>query len=137
MAALGMSARPPLERVLDAPVPDALEVYGEEVDGDLFGNRVDDLVAAGCRGALALRSRTTVDNALKAHPDFDFVDDPIAAVQDADLLLHPPSGRSCPTLPRTASPPATGTPRVIDARGTLNASTWCDAGWTVRALRRP
>ena len=31
----------------------------------------------------------------------------------------------------------TSTPRVIDSRGTLNAGTWRDAGWTVRALGRP
>lgn len=49
MVALRSAARawPPLERLLDAPVPDALEVSGEEVD-DLFGDAVDDLVAAGC-----------------------------------------------------------------------------------------
>jgi len=29
-----------------------------------------------------------LDNARKAQPDLDYVDDPIAAVQDADLLLH-------------------------------------------------
>ncbi|WP_256726292.1 DEAD/DEAH box helicase [Streptomyces sp. MNU77] len=37
----------PLERLLDAAVPDALEVRAEEVD-DLFGDAVDDLIAAGC-----------------------------------------------------------------------------------------
>ncbi|MFJ9574553.1 DEAD/DEAH box helicase [Streptomyces bacillaris] len=49
MVALRSAARawPPLERLLEAPVPDALEVSGDEVD-DLFGDAVDDLVAAGC-----------------------------------------------------------------------------------------
>ncbi|MEU6825571.1 6-carboxytetrahydropterin synthase [Streptomyces atriruber] len=29
-----------------------------------------------------------LDNACKTHPDLDYIDDPIAAVQDADFLLH-------------------------------------------------
>ncbi|WP_406145186.1 hypothetical protein [Streptomyces anulatus] len=28
-------------------------------------------------------------------------------------------------------------PKVIDGRGTLNADTWREAGWTFRALGRP
>ncbi|MEU9602528.1 DEAD/DEAH box helicase [Streptomyces sp. NPDC048109] len=49
MVALRSAARawPPLERLLEAPAPDAPEVSGDEVD-DLFGDAVDDLVTAGC-----------------------------------------------------------------------------------------
>ncbi|MFJ8803074.1 hypothetical protein [Streptomyces sp. NPDC102487] len=30
----------------------------------------------------------TLDNARKIYPELDYIDDPIAAVQDADLLLQ-------------------------------------------------
>ncbi|MGQ4360080.1 hypothetical protein [Streptomyces sp. SAS_272] len=50
-----------------------------------------------------------------------------------------PGCRSCSSAridpPRVAA--RTATPRVIDGGGTLNAGTWRDAGWTVRALGRP
>ncbi len=65
------------------------------------------------------------------------VDDPITAVQDADLLLHftewPQFFHIDPHLLAARA----NTPRVIDERGTLNTDTWHDAGWIVRARGRP
>ncbi|MFF1378034.1 UDP-glucose dehydrogenase family protein [Streptomyces sp. NPDC058308] len=78
-----------------------------------------------------------LDNARKTHPELDYIDDPIVAVQDSDLLLHltewPQYSHVDPH--RIASRAAS--PKVIDGRGTLNTETWREAGWTVRSLGRP
>ncbi|MET9566295.1 hypothetical protein [Streptomyces tauricus] len=56
-----------------------------------------------------------LDNARKLHPELDYADDPIAAVQDADLLLHltewPQFSHIAPPptpQPRTSSTAAAG-----------------------------
>ncbi|MFF1716287.1 UDP-glucose dehydrogenase family protein [Streptomyces sp. NPDC058268] len=79
----------------------------------------------------------SLDNARKMHPELDYIDDPIVAVQDADLLLHltewPQYSHIDPH--RLASHAASL--RVIDGRGTLTADRWREAGWTFRAFGRP
>ncbi|WP_128819336.1 UDP-glucose dehydrogenase family protein [Streptomyces sp. S063] len=77
-----------------------------------------------------------LDNARKAHPELDYLDDSIAAVQDADLLLHLTEWPQYSHIdPHSLAARATS-PKVIDGRGTLNADTWREAGWTFRALGR-
>ncbi|QKZ17033.1 UDP-glucose dehydrogenase family protein [Streptomyces chartreusis] len=78
-----------------------------------------------------------LDNARKTHPELDYVNDPIAAVQDADLLLHLTEWPQFSHVDPARLAARTATPRVIDGRGTLNQITWREAGWTVRALGRP
>ncbi|MGW3333078.1 UDP-glucose dehydrogenase family protein [Streptomyces rubiginosohelvolus] len=77
-----------------------------------------------------------LDNARKAHPELDYLDDSIAAVQDTDLLLHLTEWAQYSHIdPHSIAARATS-PKVIDGRGTLNADTWREAGWTFRALGR-
>lgn len=87
--------------------------------------------------AVTVTDPQAVDNARKQHPELDYIDDPIAAVQDADLLLHltewPQFSHVDPH--RLASHAAS--PKIIDGRGTLDTETWRAAGWTVRSLGRP
>ncbi|MEU8645916.1 UDP-glucose/GDP-mannose dehydrogenase family protein [Streptomyces sp. NPDC048674] len=78
-----------------------------------------------------------LDNARKTHPELDYFDDPIGAVQDADLLLHLTEWPQYSHIDLHRLAARTATPCVIDGRGTLNTDTWRDAGWTVRALGRP
>ncbi|MBB5934447.1 UDP-glucose dehydrogenase family protein [Streptomyces zagrosensis] len=78
-----------------------------------------------------------LDNARKTHPELDYTDDPIAAVQDADLLLHLTEWPQFTHIAPHRLAHRTATPKVIDGRGTLDADTWRKAGWTVRALNRP
>ncbi|MFJ8803085.1 UDP-glucose dehydrogenase family protein [Streptomyces sp. NPDC102487] len=78
-----------------------------------------------------------LDNARKTHPELDYLDDPIAAVQDADLLLHLTEWPQYSHIEPHRLAARTATPCVIDGRGTLNTDTWRDAGWTVLALGRP
>ncbi|MDQ0605759.1 UDPglucose 6-dehydrogenase [Streptomyces canus] len=78
-----------------------------------------------------------LDNARKLHPELDYVDDPTAAVQDADLLLHLTEWPQFPRIDPHRLAARTATPKVIDGRGTLDPAAWHEAGWTFRALGRP
>jgi UDPglucose 6-dehydrogenase len=78
-----------------------------------------------------------LDNARKVHPELDYLDDPIAAVQDADLLLHLTEWPQYSHVNPHRLAARAATPRVIDGRGTLTADRWRAAGWTFRALGRP
>ncbi|WP_306190774.1 UDP-glucose/GDP-mannose dehydrogenase family protein [Streptomyces sp. MK5] len=77
-----------------------------------------------------------LDNARKRHPELDYVDDPIAAVEGAHLLLHLTEWPLYSRLDPDRLAARTSTPKVIDGRGTLDAETWRRAGWTFRALGR-
>ncbi|MGP4052889.1 UDP-glucose dehydrogenase family protein [Streptomyces sp. 2A115] len=78
-----------------------------------------------------------LDNARKLHPELGYVDDPITAVQDADLLLHLTEWPQYSHVDPHRLAARTTTPKVIDGRGTLNPAIWREAGWTFRALGRP
>ncbi|WP_331740803.1 UDP-glucose/GDP-mannose dehydrogenase family protein (plasmid) [Streptomyces cyaneofuscatus] len=77
-----------------------------------------------------------LDNARKLHPELDYVEDPIAAAEDADLVLHLTEWHQFSTIdPKRLATPTTGH-KVIDARGTLNTDHWREAGWIIRTLGR-
>ncbi|MFD5696438.1 UDP-glucose dehydrogenase family protein [Streptomyces lasiicapitis] len=78
-----------------------------------------------------------LDNARKMHPELDYIDDPIAAVQDADLLLHLTEWAEFGHIDPHHLARRPAQTLVIDGRGTLNADTWRQAGWTYRTLGRP
>nr|AHE39008.1 UDP-glucose 6-dehydrogenase [Streptomyces sp. FR1]AHE39506.1 UDP-glucose 6-dehydrogenase [Streptomyces sp. F2] len=104
-----------------------VDLAREQLDGNLAGKRItiwgaafkpdtDDIrespALAVAQKLHELGATVTVtdpqalDNARKAHPDLDYVDDPIAAVQDADLLLHLTEWPQFSQIDRPASPPA-------------------------------
>ncbi|MET8438763.1 nucleotide sugar dehydrogenase [Streptomyces sp900116325] len=134
-----------------------VDLARQKLDGNLMGKRVtvwgaafkpntDDIrdspVLAVAQKLHELGATVTVtdpqalDNARKTHPELDYADDPIAAVHDADLLLHLTEwAQSSHVDPHRLAARATQA-QVIDGPGTLNASTWRDAGWTFRAFGR-
>ncbi|MGX8910209.1 UDP binding domain-containing protein [Streptomyces netropsis] len=75
-----------------------------------------------------------LDNARKPHPDLDYVEDPIAAAEDADLLLHLTEWPQFAHIDPNRLATRTTSPKVIDARGTLNTDQWRKAGWITRTL---
>lgn len=135
-----------------------IDLAREQLGGDLMGKRItvwgaafkpntDDIrdspALAVAQKLHELGATVTVtdpkalDNARKLHPELDYVEDPIAAVQDADLLLHLTEWAEFGHIDphRLAHRPTQ--PLVIDGRGALNPDTWRQAGWTYRALGRP
>ncbi|MFJ5635176.1 UDP binding domain-containing protein [Streptomyces goshikiensis] len=79
----------------------------------------------------------TLDNARKLHLALAYADGPIAAAQDADLLQHLTEWPACRHIDPVRFAARVTNPKVIDARGILNADDWRDAGWIYRALGRP
>ncbi|WP_059009372.1 UDP-glucose dehydrogenase family protein [Streptomyces specialis] len=78
-----------------------------------------------------------LDNARKAHPELHYIDDPIAAVDGADLLLHLTEWAVFADIdPRRLAMHAAAL-KVIDGRGALDADRWSAAGWVYRALGLP
>ncbi|WP_308295035.1 UDP binding domain-containing protein [Streptomyces sp. Tu10] len=69
-----------------------------------------------------------LDNARKLHPELDYVEDPIAAVDDADLLLHLTEWHQFSAIAPKRLATRTTAPKVIDARGTLNTDLSRKAG---------
>jgi UDPglucose 6-dehydrogenase len=135
-----------------------VDLAREQCDGDLTGKRItiwgaafkpntDDIrdspALAVAQKLHELGATVTVadpkalDNARKLHPELDYAEDPIAAVQDADLLLHLTEWPQFSHIDPHRLATRTSTPKIIDGRGTLNPDTWRDAGWTCRTLGRP
>ncbi|MEV6584049.1 UDP-glucose/GDP-mannose dehydrogenase family protein [Streptomyces sp. NPDC051582] len=134
-----------------------IDLAREELGGDLRGKRVtvwgaafkpetDDIrdspalaVAQALHdlgAAVTVTDPKALDNARKLHPELDYVEDPMAAVDDADLLLHLTEWHQYSTIDPKRLATRTTSPKVIDARGTLNTDQWRDAGWITRALGR-
>ncbi|KJY16235.1 UDP-glucose 6-dehydrogenase, partial [Streptomyces sp. NRRL S-444] len=78
-----------------------------------------------------------LDNARKAHPQLDHIEDPVAAAQDADLLLHLTEWTHYTHIDPKRLATLTHTPKVIDARGTPHTDQWRTAGWLTCTLGRP
>ncbi|QKW44256.1 UDP-glucose dehydrogenase family protein [Streptomyces microflavus] len=77
-----------------------------------------------------------LDNARKVHPVLTYVDDPIAAAQGADLLLHLTEWPEFSHVDPGQLARRVADAKVIDGRGTLDVDAWRAAGWTVRVLGR-
>ncbi|MFF1460549.1 UDP-glucose dehydrogenase family protein [Streptomyces sp. NPDC058330] len=135
-----------------------IDLAREELDPDLRGKRItvwgaafkpetDDVrdspalavaQALHCLGAtVTVTDPKALDNARKLHPELDYVDDPIAAAQGSDLLLHLTEWPQFSHVDPHRLANRVTSPKVIDGRGTLNPDRWREAGWTVRALGRP
>ncbi|MEU7648829.1 UDP-glucose dehydrogenase family protein [Streptomyces huasconensis] len=90
----------------------------------------------GLGATVTVTDPKALDNARKLHPGLDYAEDPIAAAEDADLLLHLTEWpQFSPIDPRRLAA-RTRNPKVIDARGTLDTAQWRDAGWAIRCLGR-
>ncbi|MET7622377.1 UDP binding domain-containing protein [Streptomyces sp. NPDC005408] len=75
-----------------------------------------------------------LDNARKLYPELDYIEDPIAAVQHADLLLHLTDWPQFNHIdPHRLATRDTHLMTVIDGTGTLNRDTWLEAGWIYHA----
>ncbi|MFD7854244.1 UDP-glucose dehydrogenase family protein [Streptomyces microflavus] len=77
-----------------------------------------------------------LDNARKVHPVLAYVDDPIAAAQGADLLLHLTEWPEFSHVDPEQLARRVADAKVVDGRGTLDVDAWRAAGWTVRVLGR-
>ncbi|MGA5824157.1 UDP-glucose dehydrogenase family protein [Kitasatospora sp. NPDC094028] len=119
IAAWGAAFKAHTDDIRDSPalaVADALQRAGAEV---------------------TVHDPAAMENARRAYPQLDYADDPTQAVTGAGLLLHLTDWPQYSDTDPEDLARHIAVPKVIDARGTLNASHWRAAGWTFRALGRP
>ncbi|WP_392672020.1 UDP-glucose dehydrogenase family protein [Streptomyces sp. LN785] len=135
-----------------------VEIVREQCDGTVAGRRITVWGAAFSPGtddirdspALAvaqalhrLGARVTVtdpralDNTRKARPELSCADDPVAAAEGAEVLLHLTEWPQFAALDPARIAARVARPVLVDGRGTLDADRWRAAGWTVRAPGRP
>ncbi|MEW1614781.1 MULTISPECIES: UDP-glucose/GDP-mannose dehydrogenase family protein [unclassified Streptomyces] len=135
-----------------------IDLAREELGSDLRGKRIavwgaafkpetDDIrdspalavaqTLHGLGAAITVTDPKALDNARKVHPDLDYVEDPIAAVDDADLLLHLTEWHQFSAIDPKPLTTRASRSKVIDARGTLDTGQWREAGWIIRTLGRP
>ncbi|WP_369184055.1 UDP-glucose/GDP-mannose dehydrogenase family protein [Streptomyces sp. Y1] len=95
----------------------------------------DTLQRAGAE--VTVHDPAAMENARRAYPRLDYADDPATAVTGAGLLLHLTDWPQYSDVDPVDLAQHIAVPKVIDARGTLNANRWRAAGWTFRALGRP
>ncbi|MHA4814300.1 UDP-glucose dehydrogenase family protein [Streptomyces aculeolatus] len=78
-----------------------------------------------------------VDNARAVLPALRYAADAAAACRGADLVLHLTEWGHYRDLDPAALAAVVRTPKILDARNSLDADRWRTAGWFVRALGRP
>jgi len=88
-------------------------------------------------GHVCVHDEQAVDNARGAFPTLDYALEPAKACEGADAVLHLTAWQQYRELDPVALAAVTNTPRLLDARNTLDRAKWQAAGWTVRALGRP
>ncbi|MFJ1753319.1 UDP-glucose dehydrogenase family protein [Kitasatospora sp. NPDC088134] len=95
----------------------------------------DALQRAGAE--VTVHDPAAMENSRRSYPQLDYADDPTQAVTGAGLLLHLTDWPQYSDTDPADLASHIAVPKVIDARGTLNANRWRAAGWTFRALGRP
>lgn len=78
-----------------------------------------------------------IANAASACPELRYASSALEAAEDADVLLHLTEWPDYGTIDPAALRSVVAHPVLVDARCTLDAAVWADAGWTVYAPGRP
>ena len=118
VAVLGAAFKPNSDDVRDSPalkVAAAIQLEGAQV-------RVHDPEA--------------LDNARAVFPTLDYAREPGKACEHADVVLHLTEWNDYRELDPAALGKIVRHARLLDARNTLDARRWQDAGWAIRALGR-
>lgn len=96
-------------------------------------------VAAAMKAAGAIvrvHDPKALNNAREAHPELEYADSPVKALEDADVVLHLTEWREYRELDPLELLNVVREPRILDARNILALDRWRDGGWTVRSMGR-
>ena len=134
------------------------ELTRAAVGGDLAGKRITVLGVAfkpnsddirdspgldicdrlSAEGALVtVHDPVAMANAARVRPGLRYVDSVGEAAQDAEVVLHLTEWSDYRAIDPAALAEIVAKPVLIDARCTLDAGLWREAGWTVHAPGRP
>jgi UDPglucose 6-dehydrogenase len=119
IAALGISFKPNSDDIRDSP---SLDICAR-------------LAAEGA--VVSVHDPAAMPNAARHRPELGYAASVSGAVSEADLVLHLTEWADYRAIDPAALAQVVTTPLLIDARCTLDASLWRDAGWTVHVLGRP
>ena len=90
------------------------------------------------RGArVRVHDPEALDNARSAAPGLQYTLDVPKACEDADVVLHLTAWPEYRAIDPAALAPLVRRPTVVDARHTLDADRWREAGWSLHAPGRP
>ncbi len=76
-------------------------------------------------------------NARRAYPALGYAGSAVAAVRDADVVLHLTEWTEFRDMDPAALSVVVRAKRIVDGRNALDPARWRAAGWTYRALGRP
>ncbi len=116
---LGASFKPDSDDIRDSPALDVAEA----------------ILAAGAE--VRVHDPRALHAARLLRPGPTYVDDVVAALDGADVVLHLTEWRDYRELDPASLHPHVGTPVIIDGRNKLDPAKWRAAGWTYRAIGRP
>jgi UDPglucose 6-dehydrogenase len=89
------------------------------------------------QGALVLvHDPEAIENARARVPSLDYRAEIADVFEQADLIMHLTAWPEYRELDPAALAALTRTPRILDARDSLDLISWQKAGWTIRALGR-
>jgi UDPglucose 6-dehydrogenase len=88
-------------------------------------------------GNVTVHDPKALGNAARVYPKLGYEQDLMAALTDAELVLHLTEWREYRELDPAAVAAVARSLHVIDARNTLDPAKWRAAGWSYRALGRP
>jgi UDPglucose 6-dehydrogenase len=119
VAVLGATFKPDSDDVRDSP---ALNVAGQiHLQG----------------GQVTVYDPKGMENARRLFPTLGYADSALAAVRNADIVLHLTEWREFRELDPAALGEVASTRLVLDGRNALDPELWRRAGWTYRAMGRP
>jgi UDPglucose 6-dehydrogenase len=119
VAVLGVAFKPNSDDVRDSP---SLAVCGR---------------LAAERAIVSVHDPVAMPNAAKKRPDLTYAPSVFGAAQGAELVLHLTEWSDYQAIDPAALAGVVARRVIIDARGTLDAGLWSDAGWSVHILGRP
>jgi len=119
VAVLGVAFKPNSDDVRDSP---SLAVC-------------DRLAAEGA--IVSVHDPVAMANAARKRPDLTYARTVFQAAEGAELVLHLTEWSDYQAIDPAALAGVVARRVIIDARGTLDAGLWSDAGWSVRILGRP
>ncbi len=136
----------------------AVEVTTDLLDGNVSGKRIAVLGAAfkpdsdDIRDSPALDVATllhdlgaevrvhdpkAMDKARETRPELTYIDDPVEACRDADVVLHLTEWAVFRDLDPVKLGVVVKHKRILEGRNTLDSGAYVRAGWDFRALGRP
>ena len=118
VAVLGAAFKPDSDDIRDSP---ALWVAGQ-------------LHLAGAQ--VSVHDPQAMDNARKRFPTLGYVDSPVTACEDADLVLHLTEWPQFREIDPQELASVVRRRQVLDGRNVLDPARWRTAGWTFRGMGR-